>query len=165
MKRKAEVGRSIVPEHSEGLGEMPDLVKLELSRGTTRRKWTMRTFGIYALETAVALLASISTVQAADSVAAFYAGKTVYIVESSGPGGGYDIYARLIAQHLGKHIPGSPNVIIQYMPGAGGRKMASQLFAIGPYDGTVIGSFEQGIALDQATGGSEIDSTPRNFIG
>src|ERR1035437_5594643 len=116
----------------------------------------MRSFCIHALKAIVALFASISTVQAADSVASFYAGKTVSIVESSGPGGGYDIYARLIAQHLGKHIPGYPNVIVQYMPGAGGRKMASQLFAIGPFDGTVIGCFEQGVAVDQATGGSEI---------
>lgn len=123
----------------------------------------MRTLCLHAFKAMVALLASISAVQAADSVASFYAGKTVTIVESSGPGGGYDIYARLIAQHLGKHIPGSPNIIIQYMPGAGGRKMASQLYAVGPFDGTVIGAFEQGIALDQATGGSEIRFDARKF--
>ena len=124
----------------------------------------MRTFCICALETAVALLATLFIHSSLIRFTTFYAGKTVSIVKSSGPGGGYDIYARLIARHLGKHIPGSSNIIVHCMPGAGGRRdRPLSSLRSGPFDGTVIGSFEQGIALDQATGGSEIRFDAEKF--
>ena len=55
----------------------------------------------------------------ADPVADFYRNKQVSIIVGYGPGGGYDLYARLVARHLGKHIPGEPSIIVQNMPGAG----------------------------------------------
>jgi tripartite-type tricarboxylate transporter receptor subunit TctC len=59
-----------------------------------------------------------------DPVAEFYKGKTVNILVGYGAGGGYDLYARIVAQFLGKHIPGNPTVIVQNMPGAGGLRAA-----------------------------------------
>jgi tripartite-type tricarboxylate transporter receptor subunit TctC len=76
----------------------------------------------------------------ADSIAEFYASHPVTIAIGSDPGGTYDLYARTIARHLGAHIPGSPRVIVQNMPGAGGYTAALHVFSIAPQDGTIIGA-------------------------
>jgi tripartite-type tricarboxylate transporter receptor subunit TctC len=73
-------------------------------------------------------------------VAEFYRGKTVTIVIGYTVGGGYDVFARLLAQHLGRHIPGNPAVVPQNMPGAGSRKAGLYLYNVAPKDGTVIGT-------------------------
>src|ERR1041385_2212763 len=75
-----------------------------------------------------------------DDVAAFYAGKTVRIIVGYPPGGGYDAYSRVIGRHLGKHIPGSPTVVIDNMAGAGSIVAANHMFNVAPKDGTVIGN-------------------------
>jgi tripartite-type tricarboxylate transporter receptor subunit TctC len=95
----------------------------------------------------------------------FYKGKTVSLVIGYSVGGGYDAYGRLLARHLGKHIPGSPSVVPQNMTGAGSLKAANYLYSVAPKDGTVIGTFSrsQGIAplLDKA----EFDSTKFTWLG
>ena len=58
----------------------------------------------------------------------FYKGRTIFVIVGFTPGGGYDLYARLLAQHLGKHIPGNPAVVTQNMPGAGSLKAVNYLF-------------------------------------
>lgn len=68
----------------------------------------------------------------------FYEGKNMRILVYSSPGGGYDIYARIIAKHFSKYIPGNPNIIVQNMPGAGGLVATNYLFSKAPKDGTVI---------------------------
>jgi tripartite-type tricarboxylate transporter receptor subunit TctC len=75
---------------------------------------------------------------AAESVD-FYAGKQIRLAVSTAPGGGYDTYARALAQFLGRYIPGHPTIIVENMPGASGVKVASFLYAVAPRDGTVIG--------------------------
>jgi tripartite-type tricarboxylate transporter receptor subunit TctC len=77
---------------------------------------------------------------AQDDVAAFFKGKTLRIVVGSGVGSGYDITARTLARHMGAHIPGNPTIIVQNQPGAGGAIMTNSLYAVGPFDGTVIGA-------------------------
>src|SRR5262247_3111865 len=77
---------------------------------------------------------------AQDDVAAFYKGKTIRLVVGIGVGSGYDINARLLARYMAAHIPGQPTVIVQNQPGAGSLTMTNQLFANGPFDGTVIGA-------------------------
>ena len=72
--------------------------------------------------------------------AAFYAGKPVRIIVGIGVGSGYDTTARLIGRHIGKHIPGKPDVIVSNQPGAGSATMSNALYAGGPRDGTVIGA-------------------------
>src|SRR5262245_5627420 len=76
--------------------------------------------------------------RAQDSVEAFYRGKVINIYVGSSAGGGYDTYARLLARHFGKHIPGQPSIVAQNMPGAGSNKAASFIFNVAPKDGTAI---------------------------
>ncbi len=73
---------------------------------------------------------------AADSVADFYKGKTVSIVMGTGPGGSYDLYGRTIAEHIVRHIPGHPTVIVEHMPGAGGVIAGNHIYGTAPQDGT-----------------------------
>jgi tripartite-type tricarboxylate transporter receptor subunit TctC len=80
-----------------------------------------------------------------EDVAAFYKGKVVRIVVGIGVGSGYDINARVLARHMAAHIPGQPTVIVQNQPGAGSLTMTNQLYATGPFDGTVIGASFNGM--------------------
>jgi tripartite-type tricarboxylate transporter receptor subunit TctC len=75
----------------------------------------------------------------AEDVASFYRGKQIRFIVGSAPGGTYDLLARIVARHMGAHIPGNPLIIVQNQPTAGGLAMVNQLYAIGPKDGTVIG--------------------------
>src|SRR5438132_10828704 len=84
------------------------------------------------------LLASASQAHA-QSIADFYRGKTVNVLIGVGVGGEYDLQARLVARHIGKHIPGNPLVVPQNMTGAGGIKMANYLFTQAAKDGNNIG--------------------------
>ena len=76
----------------------------------------------------------------ADPVADFYARTLVTIVVGADTGGTYDLYARTIARHIGKYIPGSPKVVVQNVPGAGGYVGAMRVLEVGPQDGTMIGA-------------------------
>src|SRR3954466_11960981 len=84
----------------------------------------------------------------AQSVADFYRGKTLRMIVGYGPGGGYDIYGRLVAEFLPRHLPGNPVIITQNMPGAGSFVAAKYLYEVAPKDGTVFGSLAQTLALD-----------------
>lgn len=86
----------------------------------------------------------------AQTVGQFYAGKQVVINVGSAPGGGYDAQARLMARHIGKYIPGSPNVIVQNRPGAGGLIAANYLYNTAPKDGTVIALLQRTTITAQA---------------
>jgi tripartite-type tricarboxylate transporter receptor subunit TctC len=102
-----------------------------------------------------------------DAVADFYKGKTVKIIVGFGVGGGYDIYGRLAAEHIGRFIPGNPTVIVENMPGGGGVRAASFLHGAAPKDGTVISVIVQSIAFDSVLGElpGKIDAGKYNFIG
>jgi tripartite-type tricarboxylate transporter receptor subunit TctC len=93
------------------------------------------------------LAAMLSGPANADTVADFYRGKQVTLVVGYGTGGGYDVYARLLARYLSRHIPGSPNVVVQNMPGAGSLRAANYLYANAPKDGTQIGTFARDMPL------------------
>jgi tripartite-type tricarboxylate transporter receptor subunit TctC len=83
----------------------------------------------------------------ADAAADFYKGKTVTLVVGYGPGGGYDVYARLVGRHLGRYIPGRPNVVVQNMPGAGSLRAVNWLANLAPKDGTAIAHFARNMPL------------------
>lgn len=87
----------------------------------------------------------------------FFAGKTINLYIGQGPGGGYDAYGRLVARHLGRHVPGNPLIVPQNMPGAGGLKVANYLYQVAPQDGTALGLAAEAIALEQALGGPGIE--------
>jgi tripartite-type tricarboxylate transporter receptor subunit TctC len=108
------------------------------------------------LGAALLLAALAGTPARAQSVADFYRGKTVNVLIGVGVGGEYDLQARLVARHLGKHIPGNPSVVPQNMTGAGGIKMANYLFAQAPRDGTTIGMLGNNFAATQAVGGQGV---------
>src|SRR4051794_3960545 len=92
--------------------------------------------------TAALLAAAIVTQSAAaDEVADFYRSRTFSIVVGHEVGTGYDAYGRVIARHIGRHIPGAPNVVVQNMVGASGIVAANWLYNVAPKDGTVISTF------------------------
>src|SRR5919112_960954 len=93
----------------------------------------------------------------------FYRGKTINIMVGFGPGGGYDLYARMLARHLGKHIPGNPNVVVQNMEGAGGVRAANHVYNVAPKDGTVIAGVNQGAAMFKLLGGKGAQYEPAKF--
>ena len=97
----------------------------------------------------------------------FYNGKTVRIVVGYAPGGGYDFYARVIARHMGKHIPGNPAFIVENMPGAGSLVSANHLYKIAKADGLTIGHFNGSLFQLKAMGQKEIefDSTKFEYVG
>jgi tripartite-type tricarboxylate transporter receptor subunit TctC len=88
---------------------------------------------------------------AAQDAASFYKGKTVRVVVGFSSGGGYDHYARVLARHIGRHIPGSPNVIVQNMPGAASLNSVKYASAAAPADGTFINAFNPGLITQSLT--------------
>jgi len=117
-----------------------------------------------AVSVAAPVLAQSS---AQSSVEAFYKGRTVELVVGTLPGGGYDLYGRLIARYLGKHIPGQPTVIVRNMPGAGHLRMANWLYNAAPRDGTILATTPQSIAIEQLlrTDGVQYDAGKYTYIG
>jgi tripartite-type tricarboxylate transporter receptor subunit TctC len=101
---------------------------------------------------------------AQDSVEQFYRGKTINIYIGSGAGGGYDAYARALARHMSKYIPGHPAVVPQNMPGAGGNKAAGYVYSVAPRDGTAIGALFPGGILAPLLTDTPIQHDPAKFI-
>jgi tripartite-type tricarboxylate transporter receptor subunit TctC len=83
----------------------------------------------------------------AGAVADFYGSRQVTLVVGYGPGGGYDVYARLLGRHLGRHIPGNPKVVVQNMPGAGSLRAVNWLYNVAPRDGTALAHFARNMPL------------------
>lgn len=103
--------------------------------------------------------------QAQDAVATFYKGKTLDLIIGAAPGGGYDVYARVIARHFDRHVPGKPTIVAKNMPGAGSNKAAAFVYAVAPKDGTAIGAIFSGAIMDPLLGDrSKIQHDPTKFI-
>lgn len=100
-----------------------------------------RVFGLSCTLALIAPLAAIelATAEPANDVAKFYRGKTVNAVVGYGPGSTFELYLRVLTRHMGRHIPGNPNVVLQQMPGAGSLKATNYLAAVAPKDGSVFG--------------------------
>jgi tripartite-type tricarboxylate transporter receptor subunit TctC len=99
----------------------------------------------------------------AEPLADFYRGRSVTLVIGYSAGGGYDAYGRVLARHLSKHIPGNPAIIVQNMPGAGSLRSANYLYNVAPKDGTVIGHFSRGMAMEPLIGTSSTQFDARRF--
>ena len=97
----------------------------------------------------------------------FYEGKMIRIIVGYSPGGGYDIYARAIARHMLKHIPGHPAIIVENMPGAGGLISANHLYRVAKPDSLTMAHFNGGLFFNQLMGepGIEFDSRKFEYIG
>ena len=115
---------------------------------------------------AVALFAPTPALSgAAPTPAEFYQGRTINLIIGYAPGGGYDLYGRVLAQHMSRHIPGNPKIIPQNMPGAGSLKAANYVFSVGRKDGTTIGTFARNIAISQLVGHAKFDTREFSWIG
>ena len=131
-----------------------------------RRYGSMR--HIYMLPTLLAAAAAaFAAPSAAQSADVDFAGKTITIVVGLAPGGGFDRYARLMADHLGKYLPGEPHVIVENMPGGGGLRAAIYVATAAPRDGTVIAAAPTNLLYDGAMGNlpAGIDADDYTFIG
>ena len=108
-------------------------------------------------------LASMSAMSSAHA----QAGKTVTMIIGFGPGGGYDLWGRTVARHIGKFMPGNPTVVVQNMPGAGSFVAASWMYTIAPKDGTVLGIIARDAVLGPLTGaeGARFDPNKMTWLG
>jgi tripartite-type tricarboxylate transporter receptor subunit TctC len=132
--------------------------------------WRAQSLGAHGLlrpllaAAAVLLIAPLAYGQPAEP---FFARKTITIYVGYTAGGSYDLYARLIARHLGKHIPGNPAVVAQNMPGAGSMKAANYVYQVAPKDGTALGVIVESAALEQVLGNSAVqyDAAKFTYVG
>ncbi len=122
---------------------------------------------LLAALTTIVSYAAAAQPSASPSVEEFYKGKQISVLIGFGPGGANDAWARILAQHMGKHIPGNPTLVPQNMAGAGSLKLANHLSNIAPKDGLTFGVVSRGVPLEPLLGGEAVqfDPTKLNWIG
>lgn len=127
----------------------------------------LRTSRFLALAFTASLIAGAAGSASAQTAGGYYAGKTVQMIIGFGPGGGYDLWARTVARHINKHLPGNPTVVSQNMPGAGSYTAAAHIFSAAPKDGTVIGIIARDAPLGPLTGqeGARFEPTKMSWLG
>ena len=113
----------------------------------------------------LAALAGLPQIGRADSTADFYNGRTVNLVIGYSVGGGYDMYARLLAKYLGNHLPGKPTVTPQNMPGAGSLKAINYVYNVAPKDGATIATFGRTMPEEPLIGVADYDSRKLAWLG
>jgi tripartite-type tricarboxylate transporter receptor subunit TctC len=109
----------------------------------------------------------IATHAYAQAPASFYAGRTVDLYVGYSVGGGYDLYARVLARHIGRHIPGNPTVVVKNMEGAGSLRLANWLYRVAPKDGSVFATIGRGTGFDPLLGvpAAQFDAPKFTWIG
>src|SRR5688500_12182518 len=120
----------------------------------------MRVARCICLTGAVVVLFGSAPSASADELADFYKGKTVSIVVGHQVGTGFDIYARALAPHLSRHLPGNPNVIVQNMVGASGIVAANWLANVAPKDGTAMATFVHTVPFEPVFGNAKAQFDP-----
>jgi tripartite-type tricarboxylate transporter receptor subunit TctC len=116
----------------------------------------------------IAAAIAASAIATPAAAADFYAGKTIDFIIGSNPGGGYDIYARTLARHIVKHIPGNPQIIPKNLPGAGSGKAATFMQTLAPKDGTALGAVFPGALMEPLLGDrakAQYDPPKFQYIG
>lgn len=113
------------------------------------------------------VVACATWVQAEESPESFYEGKTISFLSGHSAGGGYDTYVRTLARHIGEHIPGNPDVVVQNVPGAGSLVLTNQVANTLAADGTVIASIARGMAFEPLFGNEQARFKPgeMNWLG
>ncbi len=127
----------------------------------------MKSFRASSLFFVLGTLAALAPQAYGDAVADFYKGKEVKIIVGSGSGGTNALYARTIGDHIGRHIPGNPTVIVQSMPGGGGIKAANYFYNVAPHDGSVLFHPQHSHPQAQVLGqkGVKFDVTKYYYLG
>jgi len=105
----------------------------------------------------------MSNAAASDAVASFYKSRTVTLLLGFPTGGGYDTYARAVAKHMARHIPGTPSIIVQNMPGAGSLRAANHMFNVAPRDGSIFGMISSSAAFEPLFGNQQAKFDTRKF--
>jgi tripartite-type tricarboxylate transporter receptor subunit TctC len=131
--------------------------------GTRRRGASPAALGLLPIAIAAFLTGSAASASAQDA-AAFFKGRTVNMEIGYTAGGGYDVYARTVARHIGRHIPGAPTVLPKNMPGAGSLRLANWLYTAAPKDGTEIATIGRGIAFDPMLGNRNAQFDAGKFL-
>jgi tripartite-type tricarboxylate transporter receptor subunit TctC len=128
-------------------------------------RWERQAGGLRKWLGIVLTLLAVSAPQLrAETVDEFYRAKRINLIVGYGPGGGYDVFARLLARHLGRYVPGNPQILVQNMPGAGSLIAANYLYSVAPKDGTAIGLFARDMPLLGLLGNSaNVQFDPRKF--
>lgn len=108
-------------------------------------------------------LAAIPAQVFAQSPSDFFRDKTLTIQVGYGAGGGYDMTTRIVARHLGRHIPGNPNVVVSNMPGGGSLRVVNYLYNVAPKDGLTLGVFGALLMLEPLRGNSNVKAEPAKF--
>jgi tripartite-type tricarboxylate transporter receptor subunit TctC len=126
-----------------------------------------RTHRLSGIAAALALAVLCAQPAGAQGIEEFYKGKTINLVIGYSVGGGYDLYGRLVARHIGKHIPGNPTVVPQNMTGAGSMRAAQFIYSVAPKDGTAIGTFgrQMGVAPLLTPSAAQFDGTKFTWLG
>jgi tripartite-type tricarboxylate transporter receptor subunit TctC len=106
-----------------------------------------------------------ASLAAADGVESFYKGLNMPLVIGYSAGGGYDVYARMLARYFGKHIPGSPTIVPQQMTGAGSLRSANYIFSVAPKDGSVFGTFSRSMGISPLIAKADFDSRKFTWLG
>jgi tripartite-type tricarboxylate transporter receptor subunit TctC len=113
----------------------------------------------------VAAVIFVAGAAAADNVEAFYKGLTMPLIIGYSAGGGYDVYARMLARYFGKHIPGNPTIVPQQMEGAGSLRSANYIFSAAPKNGSVIGTFSRSMGISPLIDKAVFDSRKFTWLG
>jgi len=126
----------------------------------------MRTFtgGTFVAVTFLALSGLAPSTATADPIEDFYRGKSISMIIATAPGGDYDLRARLISRHIGRHIPGNPTIVPRNMPGGVGIQAMNYMANVAPKDGTNIHAIMQNMSTHQALGGAGVEFDTRKFF-
>src|SRR4029453_6960862 len=116
---------------------------------------------------AMAVALTVCSCAHADEPTDFYQGKSITLYVGYPPSGAYDLYARVIAPHMSRHMAGHPQFVVRHKPGAASLNLVNELYNVLPRDGSVIGMFARSIALNRLLGrdGASYDPVAFNWIG
>jgi tripartite-type tricarboxylate transporter receptor subunit TctC len=146
---------------------LPGLRRRRAPAAGRRAKMTYRMFPCMAAAAVAGWVATLDPFAYAQSPADFYKGKNVDLYVGYSVGGGYDLYARVLARHIGQHIPGNPTVVVKNMEGAGSLRLANWLYRVAPKDGSVFAIIGRGTGFEPLLGqqAAQFDGTKFAWIG
>jgi tripartite-type tricarboxylate transporter receptor subunit TctC len=113
----------------------------------------------------IAIVLALAAPAHAQSLEEFYRNRTITILVGFTAGGGYDLYARLLGRHMGRHVPGNPAIMVQNMPGAGSLKATQFVYSMAPKDGTVLATVSRGMATEPLLNDAKFDATKLTWVG
>ena len=115
----------------------------------------------------IAILLGLAAPAHAQPVEEFYRGRSITILVGFTAGGGYDLYARLLGRHMGRHVPGNPSIVVQNMPGAGSLKATQFVYSVAPKDGTVLATVSRGMVTEPLLNpaSATFDATKLTWLG